>query len=83
MNVKMIGRILSRILALEAVFMIPPLLIALFTAGFGPTFAAFAISIGVLIAVSLGLFAFGRKADKRRKLYNGTLKCQFYMYLKN
>lgn len=26
---------------------------------------------------------FGRKADKRRKLYNGTLKCQFYMYLKN
>ncbi len=26
---------------------------------------------------------FGRKADKRRKLYNGTLKCQFYMYFKN
>lgn len=26
---------------------------------------------------------FGRKADKRRKLYNGTLKCQFYMYYKN
>lgn len=26
---------------------------------------------------------FGRKADKRRKLYNGTLKCQFYMYYKS
>ncbi len=25
---------------------------------------------------------FNRKADKRRKLYNGTLKCQFYMYFK-
>ena len=25
---------------------------------------------------------FGRKADKRRKLYNGTLKCQLYMYYK-
>ena len=25
---------------------------------------------------------FGRKADKRRKLYNGTLKCQLYIYFK-
>lgn len=25
---------------------------------------------------------FKRKADKRRKLYNGTLQCQFYMYFK-
>ena len=25
---------------------------------------------------------FGRKADKRRKLYNGMIKCQFYMYFK-
>ena len=25
---------------------------------------------------------FGRTADKRRKLYNGMLKCQFYMYFK-
>ena len=23
---------------------------------------------------------FGRKADKRRKLYNGMLKCQLYLY---
>ncbi len=25
---------------------------------------------------------FGRRADKRRKLYNGMLKCQMYMYFK-
>lgn len=25
---------------------------------------------------------FGRKADKRRKLYNGMINCQFYMYFK-
>ncbi len=26
---------------------------------------------------------FGRKADKRRKLYNGMIKCMMYMYFKN
>ena len=25
--------------------------------------------------------AFGRRADKRRKLYNGRLKCELYQYL--
>ena len=25
---------------------------------------------------------FGRTADKRRKLYNGMIKCQCYMYFK-
>ena len=25
---------------------------------------------------------YGRKADKRRKIYNGMIKCQFYMYYK-
>ncbi len=25
---------------------------------------------------------FGRKADKRRKLYNGMIPCQLYMYFK-
>lgn len=25
---------------------------------------------------------YGRRADKRRKLYNGMIKCQFYMYFK-
>ena len=27
--------------------------------------------------------AFGRPADKRRKLYNGMIKCQLYMYFRN
>ncbi len=26
--------------------------------------------------------SFGRKADKRRKLYNGSIRCQYYMYFK-
>lgn len=26
---------------------------------------------------------FGRKADKRRKLYNGSIECQLYMYFRN
>ena len=26
---------------------------------------------------------FGREADKRRKLYNGMIKCQLFMYFKN
>lgn len=26
---------------------------------------------------------FGKEADKRRKLYNGMIKCQLYMYFKN
>ncbi len=26
---------------------------------------------------------FGRTADKRRKLYNGMIKCQYYMYLRS
>ena len=27
-------------------------------------------------------YDFGRKADKRRKLYNGMIKCNLYMYFK-
>lgn len=26
--------------------------------------------------------SFGRKADKSRKLYNGMIKCRYYMYFK-
>ena len=26
---------------------------------------------------------FGRRADKRRKLYNGMIKCQVYIYFKD
>ncbi len=38
--------------------------------------------VGYFIISSLENFEelFGRKADKRRKLYNGMVKCQLYMY---
>ena len=26
---------------------------------------------------------FGKRADKKRKLYNGMIKCDYYMYLDN
>lgn len=25
---------------------------------------------------------FGKKSDRRRKLYNGMIRCQYYMYFK-
>ena len=39
-------------------------------------------SYGVITADDDFEKVFGRKADKRRKLYNGTLRCQLYMYFK-
>ena len=27
--------------------------------------------------------AFGKRADKKRKLYNGMIKCDYYMYTDN
>ena len=27
--------------------------------------------------------SFGRQADKKRKLYNGMIKCQLFMYFKS
>ena len=38
--------------------------------------------VGYFIISSLEDFEhlFGRRADKRRKLYNGMVKCQLYMY---
>lgn len=37
-------------------------------------------SYGIITADETFEEAFGRPADKRRKLYNGMLKCQLYMY---
>lgn len=39
-------------------------------------------SYGVITADEDFEREFGRHADKRRKLYNGMIKCQFYMYFK-
>ena len=39
-------------------------------------------SYGIISPDDLFETCFGRKADKRRKLYNGMLKCQYYQYFK-
>ena len=35
----------------------------------------------VILKIFTDLGISGRKADKRRKLYNGMLRCQLYLYL--
>lgn len=52
MNYRMIVNIIAKIVSVEAVFMLPALLISLFT-GEGPSAAAFAITMAVMLAVSL------------------------------
>ncbi|CAH0117637.1 MULTISPECIES: class I SAM-dependent RNA methyltransferase [unclassified Paenibacillus] len=47
-----------------------------FTAAQLPTWSVFALSPGKQFE-----HYFGRKADKRRKLYNGRIECQYYQYL--
>lgn len=39
-------------------------------------------SVHILTAYPDFEFCWGRNADKRRKLYNGMLKCQFYSYIR-
>ncbi len=63
MNTKMIGKILSRILVLESLFMIPSLLISAFSSQLR-TFVGFATSIGILAGASFLLFLYGKKAKK-------------------
>ena len=49
-----------------------------------------ACAITILVFAIIGIISpdeefekyFGRRADKRRKLYNGMIKCQYYMYFK-
>ncbi len=63
MNVKMTGRFLAQIIAIEAVFIIPAMVISL---GYGEWMAVkgFALSLAVMLAVSGALFALCRKAGK-------------------
>lgn len=63
MNYKMVGRFISQILFLEAVFMVPALLISLFC-GEMTAAGAFVISLGILLTVDLVLFLFCRGAEK-------------------
>lgn len=63
MNYRMMGRINALILAAEAVFMIPPLVLALVDGVYG-TFRGFLYGILILLAVSGVLFLLSRGAQK-------------------
>ena len=61
MNVKMMGKFISQIIAIEAVFMIPALMISLF---YGETAAVngFLLTLGLMVAVAGILYLCCRKA---------------------
>ncbi len=63
MNIKMMGRFIAQIIAIEAAFMIPALAVSL---GYGewPGAKAFAITIGIMLALSAGLYLLCRKAGR-------------------
>ena len=52
-------------------------------AGLGQALAASPRKQYILSSEPLFERCFGRKADKRRKLYNGMLKCELHMYFKH
>ena len=60
---KMMGRFIAQIIAIEAAFMIPAILISV---GYGewPAVQAFGITIGIMLALSAGLYALCRKAGR-------------------
>ncbi|MBO6138240.1 MAG: TrkH family potassium uptake protein, partial [Lachnospiraceae bacterium] len=62
MNYKMIWRILSVILGVEAVLMLPALFIAVFD-GDNPVSGSFLLSIGIIALVSIVLFFISRNAQ--------------------
>ena len=72
MNYRMIGRFMSRILLLEAVFMIPSVLICVYDGDYG-TGMAFLISIGVALAAGGILALFGKKAGIRFQAREGLV----------
>ncbi|MBO6061557.1 MAG: TrkH family potassium uptake protein [Clostridia bacterium] len=63
MNFRMIGRIISFILIVEAVFMLPAMLLCAF-GGNGASAVAFLISIGIILAAAGVLWLLTRKAPK-------------------
>ena len=63
MNMRMMGRFIAQIIAIEAAFMVPALAISL---GYGewPAVQAFALTIGIILALSGLLYLICRKAGK-------------------
>lgn len=64
MNYKLIGKFLSQILMVEAIFMLPALMIGIFCDKF-PVIRGFAITIAVIVAVAVGLYYLCRDSAKR------------------
>lgn len=63
MNMKMMGRFISQIIAIEAAFMVPALVISL---GYreAPAAQAFALTIGIMLALAGGLYLLCRRAGR-------------------
>ncbi len=63
MNLKMIGRLLSQLIAIEAAVMIPALCISM---GYGEwnSVSAMAVSMGIMLIVSTGLWLLCRKSSR-------------------
>ena len=64
MNYRMIGRILSQVLALEAVFMIPSMLLCLYD-GQPEVALSYVATIGIIAAIALVLWLTCRTAERR------------------
>ncbi len=63
MNYKMMGRLIGSILAVEGVFMVPPLLLCLVDKN-STSATAFALSMGGMFLAALLLLLFGRRAER-------------------
>ena len=63
MNMKMMGRFIAQIVAIEAAFMLPALLISL---GYGewPAAQAFAVTVGIMLALAGGMYLLCRRAGR-------------------
>lgn len=63
MNYRMIGRLISQILAVEGLFMIPALLLCMYDGDMHAALA-FAVSLGAIAAAAGGMYLFCRRAKK-------------------
>jgi trk system potassium uptake protein TrkH len=63
MNMKMMGRFIAQIVGIEAAFMLPALLISL---GYGewPAAQAFAVTVGIMLALAGGMYLLCRRAGR-------------------
>lgn len=72
MNFKLVGRIISQILAFEAAFMIPSLVLSLCDGNY-KTASAFAVTMGLIIAISVFGMLICRNAKKTFHAREGTV----------